>query len=367
VRLRSGWNRPSLRQASLPSRLRLIRHTVGRRKCRDEMIGVIEETATRILEQTPGTVVRYRLLRDVLRKAPNSPELQQAKDGLKHSRWVQELADEQWIDGGWGAFHSRSTRLKQKIPSTEVGVERALSLGLDAAHAILQKASAYILAIMQGDIEFPDYHEKNDRWQTGMRLFLASTLSLIYPDHPALDNARKLWHEIARRTFQSGKYREQDEIDAHAELTGSTVKDSYLVLNNRYQLNVLGSTPGMLSEELEIALLQWLWEKPDGIGYLEIPLNQPPPTKPGPFDRWLTSLEMLSRLFPTWVRFAQSSIEWLWKRRDEQGYWDFGSRPSSMSFLPLSDNWRNKQNRLFDWTTRVLILLRKYYKDGCPS
>lgn len=338
--------------------------TVGRRKCIDEMIGVIEETATKILEQTSGAVVRHRLLRDVLRKASNSPELQQARDNLNHSRCVQELADEQWADGGWGAFHSRSTRLKQRIRSTEVGVERALSLGLDASHPILQKASAYILAIMQGDIEFPDYHEKNDRWQTGMRLFLASTLSLIYPDHPALNDDRALWHEIARRTFQSGKYSEQDETNAHADLTGATVRDSYLVLNNKYQLNILGSIPGMLSEQLEIALLQWLWERPDGIGYLEIPLNQLPPTKPGPFDRWLTSLEMLSRLFPTWVRFAQSSIEWLWTQRDERGYWDFGPRPSSIVFLPLSDNWRNRQNRLFDWTTRVLILLRKYYEGS---
>ena len=324
------------------------------------MIEVIEKTALKILEQAPGVIVRYRLLHDVLKKASDCPEVQQAKDNLKHSRCIQELEKEQRADGGWGAFHSRSTLLKQKIPSTEVGVERAISLGLDVSHPILQKASAYILGIMQGGILFPDYHEKNDRWPTGMRLFLASTLSLIYPDHPALNDDRELWHKIARMTFQSGEYREQDEINAHAELTGATVQDSYLVLNNRYQLNILGSRPGILSEELEIALLQWLWEKPDGIGYLEIPLNQPPPTKPGPLDRWLTSLEMLSGLFPHWVHFTRSSIEWLWKQRDGQGYWDFGPRPSSIAFLPLSDNWRERRNRLYDWTTRILILLRKY-------
>ena len=328
------------------------------------MIDVIEETATKILEQMPEAVVRYRLLRDVLRKAPDCPELQQAKDDLKHSRCIQELEAEQWEDGGWGAFHSRSTLLKQKIPSTEVGVERALSLGLDASHPILQRASVYILNIMQGKFPFPDYHEKNDRWQTGMRLFLASTLSLVHPDHPVLDQDRRLWREIARRAFQAGKYSEEDEIQAHADLTDATVKDSYLVLNNRYQLNVLGSIPGTLSEELETALLQWLWAKPDGIGYLEISLSQPPPTKPGPFDRWLASLEMLARLFPLWVSLAQPSIGWLWKQADEQGCWDFGPRSGSMFFLPLSDSWRDRQNRLFDWTTRILILLRKHYEGG---
>ena len=29
------------------------------------------------------------------------------------------------------------------------------------------------------------------------------------------------------------------------------------------------------------------------------------------------------------------------------------------AFLPLSDDWRNRQDRLFDWTTRILVLLRK--------
>ena len=326
-----------------------------------QMIHSIEDTSLKILEQTPGVVVSYRLLHNVLKKSPDCPEIQQARRNLKHSQRIQELEKEQQPDGGWGAFHSRSTLLKQKIPSTEVGVERALSLGLDASHPILQKASAYILGILKGNIPFPDYQEKNDRWQTGMKLFLGSTLSLIHRNHPALKNSRELWHEIAIKTFHSGKYSEQDEINAHAELTGATVKDSYLVLNNRYQLNILGSKPGMLSEELEIALLRWLWDRRDGIGYLGIPLNRLPPMKTGPFDRWLTSLEMLARLFPNWIRFAQPSIEWIWKQRDEKGFWDFGPRPASIAYLPLSDNWHIKQNSLFDWTTRILIFLRKFY------
>jgi hypothetical protein len=328
------------------------------------VITIIEDTAARILGHDPDPVVRYRLLRDVLRLPPGSPELQKARDDLKQSQCIRELADEQWADGGWGAFHSRSTRLKQKIASTEVGVERALALGLDASHPVLHNASTYILNIMQGAIDFPDYPEKNDRWKTGERLFLASTLSLIYPEHPLLNSDRELWLEIARRTFQSGEYSENDEMDAHAELTGATVKDSYLVLNSRYQLNILGSIPGTISRELEEALLRWIWKKPYGIGYLTVSLNREPPKKVGELDRWLASLEMLARLFPTWVHFAQSPIDWIWQQRNEQGYWDFGPRPSSIAFLPLSDNWRERQNRLYDWTTRILILLRKYYEGN---
>jgi hypothetical protein len=117
---------------------------------------------------------------------------------------------EQWADGSWGAFHSRNTRLKQKIVTTEAGVERALALGLDAAHPILEKTTNYLLRVMNGEIPFPDRHEKNDRWKTGMRLFLASTLALIHPNHPVLDQDRKLWVSIAELTFQSGKYDKGD-------------------------------------------------------------------------------------------------------------------------------------------------------------
>jgi hypothetical protein len=324
----------------------------------------IEHIAHSILEQEPGEVVRFRLLRDVLRTPVTDPELREAREGLDRSHHVQILAGEQREDGGWGPFHSRSTKLKQRIISTEVGVERALALGLDRSHPILHRAADYIISVMEGEIPFPDYHEKNDRWTTGMRMFLASTLSLIVPDHPLLDKNRKLWVKIVRIAFQSGWYDENDEIQAHAELTGATVKDSYLVLNGRYQLNILGSVPGLLPDWLERALLEWLWQREDGIGYLEAPLGCPPPQRAGDFGRWMTSLELLSRLFPRWVFRAEEAIDWLWNERDDSGLWDFGSRASTSTTLPLSNSWHRRENRVFDWTTRVLVLLRRYLDNA---
>jgi hypothetical protein len=324
-------------------------------------VSITEETALRVLEQDPGEIVCYRLLRDVLRRPDDDPELTRAKGTLDLSRCVQELEGEQWEDGGWGPFHSRSTHLKQKIPSTEVGVERALTLGLDRSHPVLEKAAAYIIDIMEGRRAFPDRHERNNRWETGMRHFLASTLSLIEPEHEILDADRELWGEIARRTFRSGEYRAENEMAAHAELTGATVKDSYLVLNNRYSLNILGSVRGLLPPEVEGALLDWLWNRKDGIGYLGVPLGGVPPYgKAGRFDRWLTSLEMLGRLFPGWVDCAQEAVNWIWQQRDTEGHWDFGPRAGYVSVLPLSDSWRRRQDRRFDWTTRVLVLLRRF-------
>lgn len=319
----------------------------------------IENIALRVIAQNPGPVVRVRLLRDVLSAPRGDAELKRARAHLDASRCVRALAAEQRADGGWGAFHSRSTTAQQKIPSTEVGVERAIALGLDAAHPILRNARDHIVSILTGARPFPDRPEKNERWQIGRRMFLGSTLSLIQPDYPLIDADRQLWREIALQTFQSGTYNARDEIRAHAELTGATVQDSYLTLNNRYAITILGSRPGLMPRQIETALCRWLWSRVDGIGYLGIRLHRAPPRDaPGAFDRWLTSQEMLTRLFPAWRGFGRDAIEWLWAQRDARGSWDFGSRSSASVVLPLSDDWRARQNRTLDWTTRILVLIR---------
>jgi hypothetical protein len=84
-------------------------------------LDLIEEAAKKILTGNPDTVVRFRLLRDVLRRPPDSAEVTRAKTNLSKSRWVQELQKEQWDDGSWGRFHTEDTSVKQKIATTEVG------------------------------------------------------------------------------------------------------------------------------------------------------------------------------------------------------------------------------------------------------
>ena len=320
----------------------------------------VEAIASRVLDENPGEVVRLRLLREGLNLDPSDPALIQARQELSKSQQIRMLVGEQQTDGSWGQFHSRDSTSKQKIITTEVGVERALALGLDAAHPALSNAARYIINVMEGRLEFPDRHEKNDRWSLGMRLFLASTFSRIHPHHAALEQDRRLWLEITQRTFQSGNYDAADEIRAHAALTGARVKDSNLVLDNRYTFNILGSVEGMLSTELERILLGWLWNRPEGIMYLGVPLNEDPPVHaPGQFDRWLASLEMLARLFPQWIHVAGDALDWIWSQKNEEGYWDFGPRPNYLSYMPLSDNWRKQNNRVFDWTTRILVLLAR--------
>ncbi|UCD18199.1 MAG: hypothetical protein JSV44_04615, partial [Candidatus Zixiibacteriota bacterium] len=85
------------------------------------------------------------------------------------------------------------------------------------------------------------------------------------------------------------------------------------------------------------------------------------------FELWLTSLELVSR-FSGWQEFAGDAVEWLWKQRNDDRLWDFGSRAdfSLSHYFPLSENWRRKADRQNDWTTRVLLLIKKYYDVPVP-
>ncbi len=321
---------------------------------------LIEKTAERLLARDPDPVVRHRLLRDVLRALPGTPALAAARAALDDSRWVRELAREQRPDGSWGRFHSRDSTSAQRIGTTETGVERALALGLDAAHPVLEKAARYLMGILDGSIAFPDPPERNTRWPIGTRLFAAATLALLRPDDPILHGARGYWIGIARRSFASGTHDPVAELRAHRERSGLDIRElRYLDLGGKYQLALLGSRARALPTRLEAQLLDWICHRKNGIGYLSVPLSQwPVPVKAGRFERWLASHELLCR-FPSWRDFARACIGWLWERRNDRGMWDFGPRAPHSRVLPLSESWRKTASRERDHTVRILTLLRQ--------
>jgi len=112
-------------------------------------------------------------------------------------------------------------------------------LGLDADHLILAKAFSYLAGILETGA-CRDRPENNDRWPTGVRLFIASTLSKIHPSSPVIDDMWELWAEIPRRTFASGKYDHEAERLVHRELTGIKSKLKYLT-----QLEISGCFTGI--------------------------------------------------------------------------------------------------------------------------
>ena len=315
------------------------------------------EIAAGILKLDPDPVVCLRLERDVLHKPAS--ELTALKQALDSNPWVQQLAREQHADGSWGRFHSRDSSSKQKIITTEFGVMRGLALGLDPSHLIFCRVVDHLAQLLSGQAAFPDRAERNDRWQMGLQLFVASTLAQIKPNHPFVDDAWELWAQIAARTFTNSEYNPAAEIQVHRQLTGATVKDSYLILSNKYALTLLSARINDLPEALATQILAWVWHRPQGIGYMGVaPYQTPEMLKPGALDRWFSTHELLSR-FPAWRDLSGELIDWLWSQQGDDGLWDLGPRAAGSHYLPLSPDWRTALNRKVDWSARVLLLLSR--------
>jgi hypothetical protein len=338
-------------------------------------LDMIEGIAKTILDADPDPVVRLRLLRDVLKQPLDNVEVKQAQRNLPKSRWVQELEREQWRDGSWGRFHTMDTKVKQRIATTEYGVNRAIALGLDTSHPVLQKNVKYITYILDGTLGWPDWREVSwgqSWWDTGVQLIAAATLAQIQPTLKILDAVWDLWYRIVNRVFPSGQYNRECEIEAHLELRGinnisqyakkSITKRGGLNSFNKYHVALLGSRAGRLPYQFEKAYFSKIWNQ--GIGYLGVPPTMSPvhllKKTPFYFEAWLSSIESLTP-FRSWRTHANKPVDWLWEQRSEEGGWDFGSKSSRSTYFPLSESWRKRRNREFDWTTRILVLLRKYY------
>ena len=313
-----------------------------------------------LLRAKPDPSVRVRLLRDGLQVPSGDARVQAACEALEDSSHVTLLRNEQRGDGSWGRLHSRDTAARQSVPTTEWAVERAVAIGLVASHPILDAAAAYLAGVIAGRVVPSDPPEKNDRWATGVRLFAASTLARIDPSHAAIDPVWVLWHEVARRTFASGAYSAGAETDAHSELTGVSVRGTYLVLSNRYALSLLAARVDRMDAGLAQAVARWAWGSPRGVGYFEVPLSAPPDTmSAGILERFLLSHEIVAG-FGMVAAPTGPLVDWLGKRRRANGLWDLGPRASWTPALPLSESWRRSDARAVDWTARILALVSRW-------
>ncbi|MDD5263911.1 MAG: hypothetical protein PHU43_03650 [Candidatus Bipolaricaulis sp.] len=323
----------------------------------------LRAVAVQVLRREPDPPVRVRLLRDVLGASPDDPRLRAARESLKDSPHVRLLMTEQHDDGSWGRLHSRDTHAATSVPTTEWAVERAVALGVDRDHPTLRSAADYLAAVVTGHAVPSDPPERNDRWPTGVTLFAASTLALVDSEHPALDPIWALWHEIARRALAGGTFDPTAEAAAHRDLTGASVRATYLTLANRYTVTLLAARGDRMDPHVRATLYRWLWNHPTGLGYFEAPPAVPPSggATSGFIERWIWTHEILARLA---THAAVGPIlDALETSRRSDGLWDLGPRASFASALPLSSTWRGKDARAVDWTARILALASRWMSD----
>ncbi len=313
----------------------------------------IHRSARNILTANPDQVVTYRLLREVVYVSSDNPTLAQAKKAALNSRWVRLLEESQLPDGSWGRFHSQDTKKKTAFRTTEEAIDRAFALGFEPNNEILVRARQYILDILHGDVQITDRNEKNEAWPMLVQFILAGRLAQLDPTNKLLDS---FWHylaEVANQAFASGNYCLKDEASAYLRLSGRHVPQGFL--ESQHALWILSTKP--LPSQLEQTMVDWIWNKPDGIRYLRVSLSDPQPRLIG---YWLRSINIISQ-FNCWRENCAHTMNRLWEQQDDHGLWDFGSQIARSVDFPLSESWRISANRKMDYSTCMLVLMRRYF------
>lgn len=318
--------------------------------------GEIGEIAATLLAREPDPGPRLRILRDIVDRPARDRTLIEAEGALGASRWTSQLLGEQRDHGGWPRFHSAASRSRARFGTTERAVEQALAIGLTIRHPVLRKATSYLERLLKRELEFPDPAERNDRWPAGRELFVASTLADIDPASPLLRPIYIRWVAIAERAFASGRYSADDELAAHVELTGATtMRDSYLVLDNKYAVSLLGHVQDRLTHSTERRYLEWLLSIPR-LRYIDVPAGRSlRSVGPARAAGWIRTHLLLSR-FRSWSELAAPLMTDLASERDADGLWDLGPR----SRLLISEHWRRPVSRKIDSTVFVLLLLKAW-------
>lgn len=321
----------------------------------------IESTAATILSKGPAPVVRFRLLRDVLMVPADDPGYDQGKKAMLQSHWVKELEEEQWENGSWGRFHSENTKIKSRFPTTEFAIRRGLELGLDKKDQVFVRAIRYMSDVLEDRVRWSDGYEKSPCFPIAVKLFTAAELSQIDPSHRALDSIWDIWLEIFRQTFAGGGYDQEAERATFEGLLGVNLDRSYVAFHSKYNLRFMGSRSDRIPERMQEALLKPLWNGEIGLGYLRHnPSRLPKATTEKDFTRWLESVEVLSG-FRSWKRVVEEGIGWLGDQRQTDDLWDCSPERGRTPYFPLSESWRKRGNRRIDCSTRVLVLLRKWF------
>jgi hypothetical protein len=134
------------------------------------------------------------------------------------------------------------------------------------------------------------------------------------------------------------------------------MRDSYLVLNNRYALELLGGREGGLSDRAERGLVGWVWHDRGRLRYLDAPVAaRPDRLRRTEVERWFASQTILSR-FRSWPTMFEETARRLWDTRNADGVWDLGPTTGPR----LSESWRRRVNRPIDHSVLVLSLFQAF-------
>jgi len=315
-----------------------------------EALSEIRQTAEQILEKSSEPVTRIRLLRDILQRPDDDPELVEARRLSTDTNLGKRLEEQLQA----GAFMGALTT--------------AIDLGFPENHFAFTKIKNHAESYLSKGVLSVLSHSRD------LCLFernIASMLAKVDRNSPLVEEIFGKWAIIAGVAFESGKYDREAQIGITQDIFDSDYNLRHSIKHPESALSgattLLAARSDLLDPVDDAAYVKWcVLERRKPI----VRINQllDPSCRAG--SKCLSAAEMLLDMmglygFRSWRPNIKNVVDCLWQVRRENGLWNFGAtciNPPFLSKIRFADHWRGKRGA-HDWTARVLLLLQKYYEN----
>jgi len=281
---------------------------------------------------------------------------------FKTGKWAKNIIDLQQEDGSWGYFHSLSNPNSKQPMATEQALRRLEILGFTIEDRPIKRAVAYLNDCLTGKNRIPDREEKVHNWDIFTGLMLSAWIKRFTKENERVNEISKKWSEIVNASFSAQGYNHSEYVKTYERVfkTITNPKAGRLIdFVNFYPVSLLTNE---LDKKFEPYYFDYILNHAQGIYYV--------------YDRKLTEVpkEFASKITSYFVRAIEllANYEnpeckkklnyvktWLNENALSKNRWDMGKESKDGISFPLSDSWRNEENRIFDCTYRIQKILEK--------
>ena len=266
----------------------------------------------------------------------------------------------------------------------------AINAGISATHPLVQdcieKTAAFVeLCEKETPWEDETLHGQKRHTKFNYITCLPGAMSYIAPSHPIVVKYRDMAIQQIRAHFRAGDFSVEYEGTLWPKIYGKELASPrFFEAYRQYDFwdthhsqilrwpvfRLVGSNSSALTEtersryyDMAVGYKEW-----GGVKWASRIIAHDFPSP----DRYAQALSLQfeafcdMQLYPYWRSNAAPFVEWVVDQKGSDGLWDFGVPHNgfgSATLAKISESWRGK-HRALDWTTHVLLLLKRYGQSG---
>jgi hypothetical protein len=247
--------------------------------------------------------------------------------------------------------------------TTEQALRRLEILGFTIDHKPIKKAVKYMNDCLIGKNKIPDHEEKSHKpWIKYIELMLSTWIRIFTKDNEIANKTAQSWCEIINGTFINGYYDHDLFVNKFEDFLGMKINPKAPRWNDFVSFYTVSLLTNGLDKKIEVEYFKYILEHDNGIYYInDKKINTVPETfQSKNTSSYIRAIELLSKYDnPECKKQLKFVVKWLKENRTKNNEWDFGKEAKDGINFPLSDSWRNEEDRIKDCTYRISKLLER--------